>query len=214
MAKNKAKPGDSSGKHHVRVLGSDKTAGAQPRNKGGRPTVFRAEYIVTAREMARCGLTDVQMAKALQVTARTFDRWKLRYPEFRAALELAKEVADAEVVKSLYRNSLGYVIRQQKAVVDRDGIEHVIDYEETVPANTIAQIFWLKNRLPDEFADRHEFSLQIATPTDLASARERLEAQQRAQIEEQAAAAATLEVWKRVRDAALALPRLTFTPDR
>lgn len=74
----------------------------------GRPTKFDAKMLRQARELALLGLTDVEMAKVFEVTKSTWNLWKLRHPEFAAALRDGKVLADAKVAASLHHRAIGY----------------------------------------------------------------------------------------------------------
>ena len=53
-----------------------------------------------------------------------------------------------------------------KIVADaKTGTEHIVPYTERYPPDTTAAIFWLKNRRPDLWRDKHriEHSGQVAT---------------------------------------------------
>ena len=125
------------------------------KNKGGRPTSFRPEYIAIAKKACETGMTDVEIADLLEVHISTLYRWKNDFPEFCDVLKSGKELADERVVRSLYQRATGY---RQKAVkifmpAGKDDPVYA-EYVEAVPADTTAAIFWLKNRKPEEWRDK------------------------------------------------------------
>ena len=77
---------------------------------------------------ARDGLTDEQIAHNARITATTLYDWKKKYPEISEALKKGKEVVDFEVENALLKTALS--------------------------GNVTAQIFWLKNRKPDQWRDK------------------------------------------------------------
>lgn len=128
-----------------------------------RPTAYRDEYARQAYHLALLGATDVDLAAAFDVDVSTVERWKNRHAAFRGALKKGKAQADANVAKSLYRRALGYSHKAVKIVADaRTGAEHIVDYVERYPPDTVAAIFWLKNRRPDLWRDKQ--SHEITAP--------------------------------------------------
>ena len=119
---------------------------------------------------SRNGLTQQQIAKNLDINVDTLIEYKKKYTDFSNALKKGKEVVDLEVENALYKKALGYNVRVQKAfklkdiIYDEKGKKvsetERIEYAEEevhVPADTTAQIFWLKNRKKKEWRDKIEY---------------------------------------------------------
>ena len=124
---------------------------------GGRPTVYRPEMAALAEKLCLLGATDAQLAEALDVCETTINTWKSAHPEFSEALKKGKARADAEVAASLFHRANGYSHDAVKIVADaRTGAEHIVPYTERYPPDTTACIFWLKNRRPDLWRDKHD----------------------------------------------------------
>lgn len=123
--------------------------------KVGRPTKYSTEILGQAEKLAKLGLTDVEMADVFGVTERTFNTWKSAHPEFFQSLKNGKALADANVAESLYHRALGYGHRATKVMVVAGTVEHV-EYDERFPPDTAAAIFWLKNRQPKRWRDKHD----------------------------------------------------------
>ena len=77
---------------------------------------------------ARSGLTDIEIAANIGIDARTLYRWKKKDSRISQSLKRGKEIADYAVENALYKSAL-------------DG-------------NVTAQIFWLKNRKPNDWRDK------------------------------------------------------------
>lgn len=60
-----------------------------PRNYGGRLSESNERNISIARTLAELGSTDLGISQAFEVSIRTIRRWKLQYPKFREAPEMA-----------------------------------------------------------------------------------------------------------------------------
>jgi transposase len=128
--------------------------------KKGRPTVYDPNlHPQVVKWMARSGLTVEEIASHLGVNKSTVTRWRNKYPEFCTAIKENREKADSEVEDSLLRRALGYEYEEVKQVmsVDDDGrpkIKKVEKIKKQVAPDTIAQIFWLKNRQPAKWREK------------------------------------------------------------
>lgn len=122
---------------------------------------------------ARDGLTDEDIAKKIGINRATLYEWKKKFPHINDALKKGKEVVDVIVENALLKKALGYnaivkkAIKVKKPYFDDEGrridAEEVVVVEEEihVPADTTAQIFWLKNRKPKTWRDKQEAEPQI-----------------------------------------------------
>jgi len=135
---------------------------AEKKHPGGRPTKYQEIHTCIAVEyMATAGLTDKQMAKKLEMSEAAFNLWKIEHKEFMESLKIGKARADDRVEKSLFKNAVGYNYKAHKPLTVSDGNNEgshveIVDYTEHVPAQTVAQIFWLKNRRPEQWRDRQQ----------------------------------------------------------
>lgn len=119
---------------------------------------------------ARNGLTNDQIAKNIGVNPKTIYDWMNKEPEIKQALKKGKEVVDLEVENALYKKAIGYNVEIQKAfklkdivynengkkISETERIEYATE-EVHVPADTTAQIFWLKNRKKHDWRDKVEY---------------------------------------------------------
>lgn len=135
---------------------------------------FDPKYVGIASKMAALGATDREMAEAFEVNITTFHRWKIAHPELVKALKLGKEVPDEIARRSLFNRVKGYSYDSEQLFVDKFGTEHRMPTVTHVPPDTVACIFWLKNRDPDNWRDRQEhFHELVTTPEMLRLARAR-----------------------------------------
>lgn len=118
------------------------------------------------RAWTRDGLIDNEIAKKMKIVRSTLALWKNKYEEISDALKKGKEVVDIEVENSLLKNAKGFhyieeVVTSKKEVIYKDG-KRVREVSEPVvveihrykPPETLAQIYWLKNRRPDIWRDK------------------------------------------------------------
>lgn len=126
---------------------------------GGRPTEYQQSYNEQAYKLCLLGATDKELGDFFNVSEQTINTWKEKHPEFLESLKSGKVEADARVARSLYKKAVGgYLVASQKAFVDRNGEEHVIDVQDEMPPDTTAAIFWLKNRQPDKWREKNEIA--------------------------------------------------------
>jgi len=109
--------------------------------------------------MARQGLTEVQMAAEFGVVPSTVGEWKKRHPEFGAAMNEGRNLADARAESDLYSRVRGIAWEEktweQELNPKTEKYELVLKKVVTkfIPPDTTACIFWLKNRRPAEWRD-------------------------------------------------------------
>jgi hypothetical protein len=110
---------------------------------------------------ALSGLTNEQIANNMGVSVKTLYEWANKYSDFCDALKRAKSIADEEVENALYKRALGYTVTLNKQKVTKDGRAVDCIEEMHIPADTTAQIFWLKNRQPEKWRDKVEQSVTV-----------------------------------------------------
>lgn len=117
---------------------------------------------------ARDGLTDEQIAHNMGISRKTLAEWKNKYAPIGDALKNSKEVVDRIVENALFKKACGYTVQVSKpmkvkrVIYNEDTGRKIEEYEEVVqtveevhvPADTTAQIFWLKNRKPEAWRDK------------------------------------------------------------
>ena len=114
------------------------------------------EGLLLIEGWARDGLTNEQIAGNIGITAKTLYEWQNKYSKFREALKRGKEVVDRMVENALLKAALGYEYEEE--VIDNKGRKHTVKkYEKP---NTTALIFWLKNRKPEQWRDKHEHKIE------------------------------------------------------
>lgn len=118
------------------------------------------EGLLKIEGWARDGLTDEQIAKNMGITAKTLYAWKNKYGEICKSLKRGKEVVDRQVENALLKRALGYTYEE---ITYEGGVETKRVVKEVVP-DTTAQIFWLKNRKREAWADRQ--NIELSQPID------------------------------------------------
>lgn len=118
------------------------------------------DKLLLVEAWARNGLTDEQIAKNLDIHISTLYDYKKKYTEFSEVLKRGKEVVDIEVENALLKRALGYkydeVTKELNETTGKLQVSKIVT-KEVIP-DTTAQIFWLKNRKPEEWRDRKELN--------------------------------------------------------
>lgn len=142
--------------------------------KGKVEEWLKPEKLQQLEEWASSGLFDKQIAHNMGINISSLYNYKRDYPEIAEAIKKGKEVIDIEVENALYKKCLGYnvpVIKcfKIKTVEYNNNGKKIKEYEEIIekqeeihiPADTTAQIFWLKNRKASEWRDKVENNINI-----------------------------------------------------
>lgn len=143
------------------------------KNKGGRPTKYKATYCGQVYKLCLLGATDKDIADFFEVTESTINLWKTTYYRFSESIKKGKKLADMIVAESLFQRSKGATVKKQTAIKvrttgsDENGKRYtkeeiqVINLKEQIPPDTTAMIFWLKNRHSKEWRDKQEVEVTV-----------------------------------------------------
>lgn len=136
--------------------------------KGKYQEWLTPEGLLRIEGWARDGLTEEQIAHNMGIAYSTLKNWKDDHLAILAALKKGKEVVDREVENALFERALGGTHQVRKTFkvkstfydsqgrkCEREELKTGID-EVYVPGDTTAQIFWLKNRKPEQWRDKQE----------------------------------------------------------
>lgn len=113
-------------------------------------------------EWAKKGLIDEQIAHNLGIAYSTFREYKNKYEALSAALKRGKEVINLEVEHALLKRALGYKYEEITKEPVKNDVTGEIKLQVTkevtkeVLPDVTAQIFWLKNRRPEDWRDKKE----------------------------------------------------------
>lgn len=134
-----------------------------PFPKDNRVRKYKPEFAEQAKDLYRFGATDSEVAEFFKVKRLSILRWRWKYPEFDAAVKMGKDHADDRVEASLYQRAVGYELRVEKLFAYQGTVTRA-EVVEHVPADPKAAFFWIKNRRPEVWRDRHEFTGKDGTP--------------------------------------------------
>lgn len=134
---------------------------------------IKEDGLLKIQGWARDGLIEKQIAKNMGVAESTLRNWKNNFPEIAEALRKGKEVVDREVENALFKSALGFMQKVKKPVRIRE-VEYdpksgkkiresekwvQVEEEVYIPPQVTAQIFWLKNRKPDQWREKNDLTL-------------------------------------------------------
>jgi len=138
------------------------------KNKGGRPKLYKEEYIEQVYKLCKLGSTDKDIADFFNVTETTINNWKDSEPKFFESLKRGKDAFDTiKVEGALKHRALGMILTEEKQTTrklkmgegDSESEGEIIDTTITkkeIAPDTGAAAFWLKNRDPERWRDKQE----------------------------------------------------------
>ncbi|MGJ8518028.1 hypothetical protein [Carnimonas bestiolae] len=119
----------------------------------GRQSKYKAEYAEQARKLCVLGATNEELADFFEVGGTTIDRWLVAHPEFKQAVKDGKTLADAQVAEKLFKRATGYS-HPEDDIRAINGEIVITPTTKRYPPDTVAAIFWLKNRQPTKWRDK------------------------------------------------------------
>jgi hypothetical protein len=139
----------------------------------GRPAVYKAEYAEIACENCGLGATNETLAERFAVSRRTIDRWIAGIPDFREAVAEGREIANGKVVSALFARATGMEQKMTK-VFCHNGQPLTVNYTVELPPDVRACMFWLRNRLPEQWCEKQSRAAGGLTFEDLEEASRRV----------------------------------------
>jgi hypothetical protein len=125
---------------------------------------YRPEFADTAK--ALCGIygsTKKELGAFFGVSEVTIHVWLKRFPAFGEAVREGTAIASMKVMVRLYQSAIGFSVPTEKVFYDRRRHKFVrANTREYYPPSTTAQIFWLTNRMPEQWKDDGELKARRA----------------------------------------------------
>ena len=132
--------------------------------KTGRKLKYRPDWPLLAQGYARDGFTDAQIAEKLGMARSTFYLYLKQFSDFSDALKEGKKPVDIEIENLLLKRARGFEYEETHAEyvpgdeTDDDPqpaarIVKIKKIKKLVIPDITAQIFWLKNRMPEKYRD-------------------------------------------------------------
>jgi hypothetical protein len=119
----------------------------------GRPLIYDSSFHPQeAQRLAAEGMIDAEIARNMGIGVSTLNDWKKKYPIFLESIKAGKAIVDQKVVGSLFQRACGFYVTETKTIDDGHSVR--IETTKKWVGDTTAQIYWTKNRMPEEFRDK------------------------------------------------------------
>lgn len=115
---------------------------------------LQEDNLIRIESWARMGLTDEQIAKNMGVNKATLYDWIKKFPDISDALKKGKAPVDFEVENALLKRAMGFEYEEVETIIEEvDGKQRkrIKKIKKVALPETSAIIFWLKNRMPEQW---------------------------------------------------------------
>lgn len=113
-------------------------------------------------------MTNEELCTFFEVSSnRTLYNWCDKHPDFKEAMKAGKTLANANVAMSLYKRAIGYSYSEETKELrinpetGRKEMTVTKIISKHVPPETLAGIFWMKNREPDKWRDKQTVQHEV-----------------------------------------------------
>lgn len=128
--------------------------------KGVYKNWIEGDGLIKIQGWVRKGLSNDQIAENMGIDRSTLYDWVKKYTDFADVLKRTKEVTVYEVEDAMFKAAKGYYVEETKTITNKDGKTlRVETNKKWVPPNTTAQIFYLKNKDPENWRERNDVSV-------------------------------------------------------
>lgn len=116
---------------------------------------YQPSYVRMAQKACELGAIDVDLCELFGIARDTLNQWRGKHSAFAAACEGGKEVADKRVEQALFKRAVGYS-HAEDDIRTVDGEIVITPTTKHYAPDTVACIFWLKNRDRANWRDKVE----------------------------------------------------------
>lgn len=126
---------------------------------------YNDNFPLLAEGWAREGLIDKQIAKNLGISLAAFYKYQNEHVEFMEAIKKGKRPVDREVENALLKRAKGFEYEETtiefKAGKEEEKAKPIKMKKVTknVIPDPVSIFFWLKNRMPKKWRERHEMAV-------------------------------------------------------
>lgn len=133
----------------------------------GRTTKFRPWMVEQGFKLKLLGLSNAKVAELWGVSLDTLNEWLAASPSLASSFARAAEVADAEVVASMYLSAKGYS-HPDVHITSSQGRLFKTPITKHYPPDSRAALLWLMNRQPDRYRPRRPIDAEGHDPQEIA----------------------------------------------
>lgn len=124
------------------------------KNSGRRSHALQVDFS-KVKFVAAEGYTDKELSEIFNVSVRTVHNWKKQFPIFFHSIKEGKLLANEKVKASLFQRACGYS-HPDVHIVSYLGHVKTVPIIKHYPPDTMAGIYWMNNREPGEWKNRHD----------------------------------------------------------
>ena len=140
--------------------------------KGKYQKWLKESNLLKIQEWVLQGCTNEDIAKLMDINVSTLYEWSNLYPEISNALKTTKDFVDIDIENSLYRKAMGHRYKTKKFIkckeikyseetgkkISETETPVAVEEEVFIPPDTLAIIFYLKNRKPKDWRDQKDIN--------------------------------------------------------
>jgi len=127
----------------------------------------------------KLGIIEAEICSRLGIAVSSWEKYKTEFLELTELLKKGHAKINNDVVNALYKTCIGYIVDETEVInlvpLDKYGepkkdnagniikpkVAKIRKLTKHILPNTTALIFWLKNKLPGEFKDKHEHEIDL-----------------------------------------------------
>ena len=131
----------------------------------GRKCKYNETMDVMAEGLARQGVTDANIARALGISERVFYEYQKKFQQFRQALARGRMPINFEMENLLLKKARGFEITDRYLETDPDGrpLKQKV-WRRQVPPDTAAILEWLAHHMPEKWGKKQELTIAPKEP--------------------------------------------------
>jgi hypothetical protein len=127
---------------------------------------YQPSFTIDARRIMGEGKCEYDVAQALEVHPDTFSQWKKDHEPLRLAIEAGRQDSYNRAERALFERAIGYSHPEEKLLVVSNGQGQGSSVErhkttQHYPPDPTALKYYLGNKRPDQWKDRHEVNSRI-----------------------------------------------------
>lgn len=126
----------------------------------GRKCKYNETFDITAEGLARQGVTDANIAKALGISERVFYEYQKKFPQFRQALARGRMPINFEMENLLLKKARGFELTERYLETDANGnpLKQKV-WRKQIPPDTAAILEWLAHHMPEKWGKKQELTI-------------------------------------------------------
>ncbi len=134
--------------------------------KGKYQAWLEPEALERITNWAANGLTVEEMSRNMGVARSTLHDWINKHSNISDAIKRGRLMSCEAVENALFAKATGRIVVEESFEEDSERNGHTErKVRKTLPPDTAAAIFYLKNRMPERYSDRRTVEVEPTVPT-------------------------------------------------